>query len=158
MHRSENALKPKEDRMDSKMDQVSNDELKRVIKDFLEMGHVENIVAMFRHEPIYYAWTGEILDDERFNVRLGVAVLFEELRTLQPEMLALAIPSLTGLLQSASALIRGEAINVLGIIGTDEAIRPVREMLGDPSPQVREMAELVLEGDGDTWSLFTDKL
>jgi hypothetical protein len=149
MHRIENALKPKEDRMDSKMDQVSDEELKRVIKDFLEMGHVENIVAMFCHESIYYAWTGEILDDERFNVRLGVAVLFEELRTLQPEMLALAIPSLTRLLQSASALIRGEAINVLGIIGTDEAIKPVREMLGDPSPQVREMAKLVLEGDGE---------
>jgi HEAT repeat protein len=132
------------------MDQVSDEELKRVIKDFLDMGHVENIVAMFRHDPIYYTWTGEILDDERFNVRLGVSVLFEELRTLQPERLALAIPSLSLLLQSASALIRGEAINVLGIIGTDEAIRLVRKMLGDPSPQVKEMAELVLDGEADT--------
>jgi len=131
------------------MDQVSDDELKRVIKDFLEMGHVENIVAMFRRDPHYYAWTGEILDDERFNVRLGVSVLFEELQSLQPERLELAIPSLNRLLQSASALIRGEAINVLGIIGTDEAIKLVREMLSDPSPQVREMAELVLEGDGE---------
>jgi len=131
------------------MDQVSDDELKRVIKDFLEMGHVDNIVAMFRRDPHYYAWTGEILDDERFNVRLGVSVLFEELQSLQPERLELAIPSLNRLLQSASALIRGEAINVLGIIGTDEAIKLVREMLSDPSPQVREMAELVLEGDGE---------
>ena len=126
---------------------VSDEELKKVIKDFLDMGHVENIVAMFRRDPDYYAWTGEILDDERFNVRLGVSVLFEELQPLQPGRLELAIPSLTRLLQSPSALIRGEAINVLGIIGTDEAIRLVREMLGDPSPQVREMAGLVLEGD-----------
>ena len=37
---------------------VSNQELKKVIADFLDMGHVENIVAMFRHEPRYYAWTG----------------------------------------------------------------------------------------------------
>ena len=127
------------------MNQVSDDELKRVIKDFLDMGHVENIVAMFRREPQYYTWAGEILDDEHFNVRLGVAVLFEELRSLQPERSALAVPSLTRLLQSESALIRGEAVNVLGIIGTDEAITCVREMLNDPSPQVREMAELVLE-------------
>ena len=127
------------------MDQVSDEELKRVIKDFLEMGHVENIVAMFRRYPHYYAWTGEILEDERFNVRLGVAVLFEELRSLQPEKLKLAIPSLAPLLRDHSAMIRGEAINILGIIGTDEAINFVREMLGDPSPQVREMAELVLE-------------
>jgi HEAT repeat protein len=101
---------------------------------------------MFRRDPRYYAWTGEILDDERFNVRLGVSVLFEELQPLQPERLVLAIPSLALLLQSASALIRGEAINVLGIIGTDEATTLVRQMLDDPSPQVREMAELVLEG------------
>jgi HEAT repeat protein len=131
------------------MNQVGDDELKRVIKDFLEMGHVENIVAMFRRDPIYYTWAGEILDDERFNVRLGVAVLFEELQSMQPEKLGLAIPSLGRLLQNASPLIRGEAINVLGIIGTDEAIERVREMLDDPSPQVREMAELILEEDGD---------
>jgi len=129
------------------MDQVSDEELKRVIKDFLEMGHVENIVAMFRSDHHYYAWTGEILDDERFNVRLGVSVLFEELQSLQPEKLKLAIPSLAPLLSNHSAMIRGEAINVLGIIGTDEAIKFVREMLSDPSPQVREMAELVLEGN-----------
>lgn len=127
------------------MDQVSDDELKKVIGDFLEMGHVENIVAMFRREPRYYLWTGEILDDERFAVRLGVSVLFEELQGLQPKKLALAIPSLAGLLENAQALIRGEAVNVLGIIGTDEAIGLVRRMLDDPSPQVREMAELVLE-------------
>lgn len=131
------------------MDQVSDDELKKVIKDFLEMGHVENIVAMFRHEPLYYAWTGEILNDERFNVRLGVSVLFEELQLLQPEKLGLATPSLTHLLENESALIRGEAINVLGIIGSIEAIDLVRRMLDDPSPQVREMAELVLEDHGE---------
>ena len=126
------------------MDQVSDDELKKVIADFLEMGHVDNIVAMFRRDPGCYAWTGEILDDERFSVRLGVSVLFEELKALQPEMLTLAVPSLARLLDNSSALLRGEAIGVLGIIGGDEAIDLARGMLDDPSPQVREMAELVL--------------
>ncbi len=126
------------------MDQVSDDELKKVIADFLEMGHVDNIVAMFRRNPGYYAWTGEILDDERFSVRLGVSVLFEELKALQPELLALAVPSLARLLDDPSALMRGEAIGVLGIICGDEAIGLARGMLDDPSPQVREMAELVL--------------
>jgi HEAT repeat protein len=126
------------------MDQVSDDELKKVIADFLEMGHVDNIVAMFRRDPGCYAWTGEILDDERFSVRLGVSVLFEELKALQPERLALAVPSLARLLDNTSALMRGEALGVLGIIGGEEAIGLARGMLDDPSPQVREMAELVL--------------
>ena len=83
-------------------------------------------------------------------------MLLEELQPLQPERLELAIPSHTRLLQSTSALIRGEGRNVLGIIGTDEAIKFVREMLNDPRPQVREMAELVLEGDSKGPLLVTD--
>ncbi len=127
------------------MKEVSDTELKKVIRDFLEMGHVENIVAMFRREPAYYEWTGEILDDERLAVRLGVSILFEDLKSIQPEKLYLAIPSLTELLQSDSPNIRGEAIGVLGIIGTAEAYEHIRTLATDPSPQVREMVELTLE-------------
>ncbi len=127
------------------MDPVSDDDLKKVIADFLEMGHVENIVAMFRRESLYYEWTGEILEDERFGVRLGVSVLFEELKPLQPQSLPLAIPSLARVLQHESALLRGEAVSILGIIGTGEALALVRKMRSDPHPQVREMVEMVLE-------------
>jgi len=127
------------------MTEVSDAELKKVIADFLEMGHVENIVAMFRREPAYYGWIGEILDDERFAVRVGVSVLFEELKVLQPQRLSLAIPSLARLLASDSPTMRGEAIGVLGLIGTPEAVEHIRAMADDPSPQVREMVELVLE-------------
>ena len=127
------------------MNQVSDDELKKVIADFLEMGHVENIIAMFRREPLYYNWVGEILDDERFSVRLGISVLFEELKSLQPERLALAIPSIARVLTHESPLLRGEAVGLLGIIGTSQAIELVREMRGDPNPQVREMVEMILE-------------
>lgn len=127
------------------MQTVSDQELKIVIGDFLEMGHVDNIIAMFRQEPSYYAWTGEILDDERFAVRVGVAVLFEELKKIQPDKLVLALPSLLPLLQSDSANVRGEAIGILGIIGTTEAISHIHSMASDPSPQVQEMVELVLE-------------
>lgn len=127
------------------MDQVSDDELKRVIADFLDMGHVDNIVAMFRRDPRYYDWTGEILADRRFAVRLGISILFEELKSLQPEKLALAIPSLHRVLHSEEPLLRGEAVSILGIIGTAEAVELVRAGLADPNPQVREMAALVLD-------------
>jgi predicted component of type VI protein secretion system len=123
---------------------VSDEELKRVIADFLDMGHVENIVAMFRREPGYYAWTGDILRDERFSVRLGISVLFEELQHLQPEKLALAIPSLTELLAADEPLLRGEAVSLLGIIGNEAALALVRQRADDPDPRVREMVQLVL--------------
>jgi hypothetical protein len=124
--------------------EVSDQDLKKVIADFLDQGHVENIIAMFRRDPHYYEWTGDILLDERFNVRLGVTVLFEELRTIQPDKPALAIPSLVKLLDSENPIMRGEAVSILGIIGTSEAMTLVRSLQSDPSPQVREMVQLVL--------------
>jgi len=125
-------------------DQVSDQELKRVIADFLDQGHVENIVAMFRREPKYYSWTGELLNDQRFSVRLGISVLFEELQVIQPEKLPLAVPSLVELLKVEEPLLRGEAISLLGIIGTEEAFSYIRRHEDDPSLQVREMVRLIL--------------
>jgi len=125
--------------------EVSDGELKKVIADFLEMGHIENIVSMFRQDPQYYKWSGDILQDERFNVRLGMAVLFEELKEIQPDELSKAVPSLLPLLDSNKSLFRGEAVSLLGIINTPEAKNLIKAKQNDPSPQVREMVEMVLE-------------
>ena len=126
------------------MNEVSDTELKKVIADFLEMGHVDNIIAMFRKEPRYYGWCGELLKDERFNVRLGLTILFEELHSQKDAQTSLAIPALACLLKDESPLIRGEAIGILGIIGTEEAINLIETMKNDSSTQVREMVGLAL--------------
>jgi HEAT repeat protein len=132
--------------MKQPQNEVSDQELKKVIADFLDQGHVENIVAMFRREAKYYEWIGELLSDERFSVRLGISVLLEELQEIQPDKLTLAIPSLVKLLYVEEPLIRGEAVSVLGIIGTKEALTEIHHLYNDPNPQVREMVQLVLEG------------
>jgi hypothetical protein len=129
------------------MTAVSDAELKTVIADFLDMGHVENIVAMFRREPGYYAWAGEILQDSRFQVRLGVSVLFEELREIDPERIDLATPSLLALLSAVPVLpsyVRGEAVSVLAIIGSERAMAAVRAMVTDVDPLVAEVARDIL--------------
>lgn len=123
---------------------VSDEELRRVMADFLEMGHVENIVAMFKQKPQYYDWTGSLLTDERFAVRLGVAVLFEFLVAERPEEVALAIPSLVRQLGHSASWIRGEALNILGIIGSKEALDWVEKMTGDPDEQVVEVVRDIL--------------
>lgn len=131
--------------METTSKEVSDSELKGVIADFLEMGHAENIVAMFRRDSRYYGWAGELLQDERINVRLGVAVLFEELKEIQPDKLPLAIPSLIELLGVEEPLFRGEALSILGIIGDAECEQHIRRHQNDPDPQVRELVRLVLE-------------
>lgn len=127
--------------------EIEDDELKTVIADFLDMGHVDNIIAMFKQEPAYYSWTGEILDDDRFAVRLGVSVLFEELKKVRPNDIHLAVPSLSRQAKHSSALIRGEAVSVLGIIGSDEALAYVRNAQDDPDPQIREIVLDILQDE-----------
>jgi len=131
--------------MNQSKNEVSDEELKKVIADFLDQGHVENIVAMFRRDPIYYTWTGDLLRDERLSVRIGISVLFEELHLIQPEKLALATPSLAQLLDSENPQLRGEAVSILGIINTTETLLLIQRMQNDPNPQVQEMVQLVLE-------------
>lgn len=122
------------------MDQVNDPELLKVIADFLEMGHVENIMAMFKQDTSLYTLTGELLRDERYMVRMGVAVLFEELVVIRPDEVNLAIPALLPLLADETAWVRGEAVNILGTIGSPEAISYLKPMLEDPDPQVCEIA------------------
>ena len=119
-------------------------ELLTVIADFLEMGHVENIMAMFKQDTSLYALSGELLRDERFMVRMGMAVLFEELKAIRPQEMALAIPALLPVLAEEAPWMRGEAVNLLAIIGTPEALAYITPLADDPEPQIREMVQDIL--------------
>lgn len=126
------------------MHEKEKSELITVIADFLEMGHVENIMAMFKQDPALYALSGELLRDERFMVRMGMAVLFEEMKVLRPQEVALAIPSLLPILAEETPWMRGEAVNLLGIINTPEALGHIQALANDPEPQIREMVADIL--------------
>ena len=116
-----------------------NIDILQVIGDFLELGHAENIVAMFKQDKSLYNLTGDLLRDERFAIRLGTAVLFEELAVIRPEETPLAIPSLLPLLQEQSPILRGEAATILGIIGSEAALEHLIKLQNDPDSQVREI-------------------
>ena len=119
-------------------------ELISVIADFLEMGHVENIMAMFKQDTALYGLSGELLRDERFMVRMGMAVLFEELKVIRPQEVTLAIPALLPILGEETPWMRGEAVNLLAIIGTPEALAHLKPLADDPEPQIREMVQDIL--------------
>ena len=123
-------------------------DLLTVIGDFLEMCHVENIMAMFKQDASLYALSGELLRDERFMVRMGMAVLFEEMKAIRPQEVALAIPALLPILAEETPWMRGEAVNLLAIIGTPEAMAYIKPLADDPEPQIREMVADILEEQG----------
>ncbi len=74
-----------------------------------------------------------------------MAVLFEELKIIQPQELEKAEDSLIPLLDAEEPLYRGEAVSLLGIINSAKARRHIEKRKNDPSPQVREMVELILK-------------
>ncbi|MCB2181640.1 MAG: HEAT repeat domain-containing protein [Desulfobulbaceae bacterium] len=127
------------------MNPISDKELIKTIADFIEMGHIENIVAMFKQEPDYYRLTGELIRDERFMVRMGMAVLFEELVTTNREETILAIPSLLPVLEEDTPYMRGDAATLLGIIGTADAKKALEKLAHDKNDQVSEIARDFLE-------------
>lgn len=128
----------------NKQQEPSLNDMVTVIADFLEMGLVENIVAMFKQDRTYYSLTGKLIQDERFMVRVGVAVLFEELKAVRPDEITLALPVLLPLLTCQTAYVRGEAANLLGIVGTEEALEAMTPLANDSDPQVREIVADIL--------------
>lgn len=114
-------------------------ELLKVISDFLEQGLAENIAAMYRQDPELHRLTGDLLRDERFMVRIGVAVLYEELVATRPGEMVLALPFLAPLLADPVAYVRGEACGILGLINTAAARELLKGMANDSDPQVREI-------------------
>jgi len=127
------------------MKKDSDIDMLQVIGDFLELGHVENIVAMFKQDRSLYNMTGALLRDERFTVRLGIGVLFEELVLIRPKEISLAIPSLLPLLQEQKAILRGEAATILRIIGSDSALKQLVKLKDDPDSQVREIVTDIIQ-------------
>lgn len=129
-----------------KRDKISDEEMIAVIADFLEQGLVANIVSMFKVDTSYYGLVGDILKDERYAVRIGISVLFEELKEARPQDVALALPALIPLLdQSTPAYVRGEAVSVLGLIGGVKALDLLRPLVDDEDIQVAEIAKDFLD-------------
>lgn len=120
----------------------------KVINDFLELGHIENIVAMFKQDIRLYDLAGELLRDERYAVRLGAAVLFEELARIRPGEASLAIPSLLPLLEESNPILRGEAATILDIIGARSVLAHLLKLENDPDPQVREIIADIIHNSG----------
>jgi hypothetical protein len=119
----------------------SDKEMVTVISDFLEQGLADNIVSMFKAESTYYHLIGEVLRDERFAVRMGVLLVFEELVAAGVKNVERAVPFMKELISKETpAYVRGEAVTILGVIGTEESLGLIAPLVDDDDPQVSEIA------------------
>ena len=119
----------------------SDQSLITLIADYMENGFLENIIDMFRHDGSLYSHIGSLIQDERVRVRIGITALMEELKKLDAENIFAAVHGLLPLLDHAESVVRGDAANLLGIIGDENAISPLEKLLEDENENVRLIAK-----------------
>lgn len=120
-------------------------DLKTMIADYLENGFLENIIDMFKYDKNLYAYIGDLLQDERMRVRLGVSALIETLKREDSANVIQAIPSILPLLKNQNSMIRGDAAYLLGIIGRQDTIPFLHETMSDENTDVRIIAQEAIE-------------
>jgi hypothetical protein len=122
-----------------------NTDLRSMIADYMEAGFLENIIDMFRHDTDLYALIGQLIQDERVRVRIGITALMEELSILDSEHISRALPGILPLLEHRNPVVRGDAANLLGIIGDKAAIPFLEKILLDENPNVKLLAKEAIE-------------
>ncbi|MBA4371682.1 MAG: HEAT repeat domain-containing protein [Thermodesulfovibrio sp.] len=121
---------------------TSNVNLRQMIADHMENGFLENIIDMFRHDNSLYPLISALIQDERVRVRIGVTALIEELAGLDAEHIPGAVPGLIRTLDHTESFVRGDAANLLGIIGDSSALPHLKKTATlDADPNVRLLAD-----------------
>ena len=123
---------------------ISNEDIKEfttLLAADLENGNVDKVVGLFQYNKTLYTTVGEMLKTGSMFVRLGVNMLLEELSVIKPNEVKLALPYLLPLLQDKNPTIRGDATDLIGIIGDIEQIQHLTPLLEDPHPQVVEIVK-----------------
>ena len=122
----------------------NNDEFNAMVLDYMEKGFLENIIDMLRHDESLYPIVIDMIRDDRMRVRLGATALVEEMVQNNPSLpgpIIQLIPSIAKLLQDKSPTVRGDAANLLDIIGHTDALPFLLEALDDENASVREIVE-----------------
>jgi len=118
----------------------------KMIADHMENGFLENIAAMFRQDESYYPYIGDLMGDERGQVRIGTFALVEILMDEDLKSIISAIPGIAKLLKDENPTIRGDAANLLGVIGHKDALPYLSAVSDEKSDLVRETIEESIEG------------
>lgn len=115
-------------------------DLQQMISDYMEIGFLDNIIDMFRHDSSLYDLIGTLIQDERIRVRVGITALMEELKRLDPGNIIRAQKNLLPLLAHTDAVVRGDTANLIGIIGDRGSLPFLEQCLLDIHEDVRMVA------------------
>ncbi len=124
---------------------IPGTDLQAMISDYMENGFLDNIIDMFRHDSSLYSLVGVLIRDERVRVRIGTTAMMEELSRTDGAAVSAALPDILPLLEHENPVVRGDAANLLGIIGDKSAVPFLEKLLDDKNQNVRTLAGEAIE-------------
>lgn len=116
-----------------------DEELKKLVLEYMERGFLENIIDMFKHDEGLFPLIIDMIKDDRVRVRLGAIALVEDLVIKMPEPLVRMIPDIAELLKDKNPTVRGDGAYLLEIIGSNEALPYLTDALDDEDQDVKEI-------------------
>ena len=120
---------------------MASEEFRNMVLDYMGKGFLENIIDMFQQDESLFPLIIDMITDERMRVRLGATALVEETVQKHPGPFKQLVPSIAILLRDENPTVRGDAANLLEIIGHKDALPFLLDALHDKDQNVREIVE-----------------
>ncbi len=109
-----------------------------------EMGDVDALAQTARQDPAAAPAIARLLATDELAHRMTALRVLEEAAAADPDLARHFLSPLGELASSGDARLRGDVAYGLGLLGLNAAAGPLRELLADPDPEVRETAEEAL--------------
>jgi len=116
-------------------------DMERLIADYMEIGFLENIIAIFKRDRRLFSLLGHLIGDERMRVRIGTVALVEALKEECLDEIVKAIPDIAKNLEDPNPTIRADTAYLLGKIGHIYALPFLSKAINDENLLVKEIIE-----------------
>ena len=116
-----------------------------ILTDNLGSGQLEQVVGLFQYNETLYDTIGILLKSERINVRLGITVVLEDLKDEGIVNKERALKNIIPLLADENPTVRGDAVNLMGVLGDLSHLPMIEPLLNDSNRQVAEIAEEAID-------------
>jgi hypothetical protein len=127
-------------------DENSRKTIELILISQIRNGDIEGAINTSIQNPdISSEILAKIMGGDRFEMRMGVMLVLEELAKKDRHILSGAIPILRGLLNNPHPQIRGDASYILGKTGRKDIIDDLKRLLDDPDPDVVDCAREAID-------------
>jgi hypothetical protein len=120
-------------------------EFAELLSENLGTGNLDQVISLFQYNETLYETIGLLVKSEKMNVRIGISAVMEELAEAGTLKTAAAIKNIQPLLTDQNPVVRGDAANLIGIVGKKEHLGLLEPLLNDENFQVVEVVEEAIE-------------